>query len=89
VLRDVHAFDGAIRTPGIGYVDYLMPGAFILTVTASAVTTTGVGFAEDLANGAIDRNRSLPIAAPRCWLGDALPGARSARPRPPRRPGRR
>ena len=39
-----------------------MPGAFILTVTASAVTTTGVGFAEDLASGAIDRFRSLPIA---------------------------
>ena len=36
--------------------DYLMPGAFILTVTASAVNTTGVGFAEGLANGAIDRD---------------------------------
>ena len=57
-----YVFGGAIRTPGIDYVDYLMPGAFILTVTASAVTTTGVGFAEDLASGAIDRFRSLPIA---------------------------
>ena len=48
--------------PGIDHADYLMPGAFILTVTASAVTTTGVGFAEDLVGGAIDRFRSLPIA---------------------------
>jgi ABC transporter DrrB family efflux protein len=62
VLLFRYVFGGAIRTPGIGYADYLMPGAFILTVTASAVTTTGVGFAEDLASGAIDRFRSLPIA---------------------------
>jgi ABC-2 type transport system permease protein/oleandomycin transport system permease protein len=62
VLLFRYVFGGAIRTPGIDYVDYLMPGAFILTVTASAVTTTGVGFAEDLASGAIDRFRSLPIA---------------------------
>ena len=62
VLLFRYVFGGAIRTPGISYADYLMPGAFILTVTASAVTTTGVGFAEDLASGAIDRFRSLPIA---------------------------
>jgi len=62
VLLFRYVFGGAIRTPGSSYVDYLMPGAFILTVTASAVTTTGVGFAEDLASGAIDRFRSLPIA---------------------------
>ena len=34
--------------------DYQTPGAFILTVTA--VSTTGVGFAEDLASSAIDRD---------------------------------
>jgi ABC-2 type transport system permease protein/oleandomycin transport system permease protein len=62
VLLFRYVSGGAIRTPGISYVDYLMPGAFILTVTASAVTTTGLGFAEDLASGAIDRFRSLPIA---------------------------
>jgi hypothetical protein len=62
VLLFRYVFGGAIRTPGINYVNYLMPGAFILTVTASAVTTTGVGFADDLASGAIDRFRSLLIA---------------------------
>ncbi|HEY3034804.1 MAG TPA: ABC transporter permease [Streptosporangiaceae bacterium] len=62
VLLFRYVFGGAIRTPGISHADYVMPGAFILTVTASAVTTIGVGFAEDLASGAIDRFRSLPIA---------------------------
>ena len=55
--------------------DYLMPGAFILTVTASAVTTTGVGFAEDLASGAIDRFRSLPIARGAVLAGRMLSDA--------------
>jgi ABC-2 type transport system permease protein/oleandomycin transport system permease protein len=50
VLLFRFVFGGAIETPGVAYVDYLMPGAFIMTVAASAVTTTGVGFAEDLSS---------------------------------------
>jgi ABC transporter DrrB family efflux protein len=75
VLLFRYVFGGAIRTPGIGYADYMMPGAFILTVTASAVTTTGVGFAEDLASGAIDRFRSLPIARSAVLAGRMLSDA--------------
>jgi ABC transporter DrrB family efflux protein len=75
VLLFRYVFGGAIRTPGISYVDYLMPGVFILTVTASAVTTTGVGFAEDLASGAIDRFRSLPIARSAVLAGRMLSDA--------------
>jgi ABC transporter DrrB family efflux protein len=75
VLLFRYVFGGAIRTPGISYVDYLMPGAFVLTVTASAVTTTGVGFAEDLASGAIDRFRSLPIARSAVLAGRMLSDA--------------
>ena len=75
VLLFRYVFGGAIRTPGTSYVDYLMPGAFILTVTASAVTTTGVGFAEDLASGAIDRFRSLPIARSAVLAGRMLSDA--------------
>jgi ABC transporter DrrB family efflux protein len=74
VLLFRYVFGGAIRTPGSSYVDYLMPGAFILTVTASAVTT-GVGFAEDLASGAIDRFRSLPIARSAVLAGRMLSDA--------------
>ena len=58
-----------------------MPGTFILTVTASAVTTTGVGFAEDLASGAIDRFRSLPIARSAVLAGRMLSAGRQAFPR--------
>jgi ABC-2 type transport system permease protein/oleandomycin transport system permease protein len=75
VLLFRYVFGGAIRTPGVNYIDYLMPGAFILTVTASAVTTTGVGFAEDLASGAIDRFRSLPIARSAVLAGRMLSDA--------------
>jgi ABC-2 type transport system permease protein len=75
VLLFRFVFGGAIRTGGMAYVDYLMPGAFILTVTASAVTTTGVGFTEDLATGAIDRFRSLPIARSAVLAGRILSDA--------------
>jgi ABC transporter DrrB family efflux protein len=61
VLLFRYVFGGAIATPGVRYVDYLMPGIFVQT-TAFASTNTGVGLAEDLTKGIIDRFRSLPMA---------------------------
>jgi ABC-2 type transport system permease protein/oleandomycin transport system permease protein len=43
------------------YVDYLMPGVFVQTVTFGSVNT-GVGLATDLQTGIIERFRSLPMA---------------------------
>ena len=43
------------------YVDYLMPGIFVQTVTFGAVSTA-VGLAEDLQKGLIERFRALPMA---------------------------
>ncbi len=61
VLLFRYVFGGAINVPGVPYVDFLMPGIFIQTVAFGA-TNTGVGLAEDLHKGLIERFRSLPMA---------------------------
>ena len=53
VLMFRYVFGGAIDTASLGdvpYVDFLMPGIFVQTVTFGALTT-GVGLAEDLQQG--------------------------------------
>ncbi len=61
VLLFRYVFGGAIATPGESYVNYLMPGIFAQTVAFGAVAS-GIGLAEDLRRGIIDRFRSLPMA---------------------------
>jgi ABC-2 type transport system permease protein/oleandomycin transport system permease protein len=61
VLLFRYAFGGAINTGGIPYVDYLMPGIFAQTVAFGAMGT-GIGLADDLQKGLIERFRSLPMA---------------------------
>jgi ABC-2 type transport system permease protein len=61
VLLFRYVFGGAINVPGVDYVDFLMPGIFVQTVVFGS-TQTGVGLAEDLSRGMIERFRSLPMA---------------------------
>jgi ABC-2 type transport system permease protein/oleandomycin transport system permease protein len=61
VLLFVYVFGGAVTTPGFRYVDFIMPGIFVQTVCFGAVTT-GIGLADDLGKGLIERFRSLPMA---------------------------
>jgi len=61
VMMFRYVFGGAIRVPGIPYVDFLMPGIFVQTVTFGAVSTA-VALGEDLHLGLIERFRSLPMA---------------------------
>lgn len=61
VLLFRYAFGGAISTPGVRYVDYLMPGIFAQTVTFGSLST-GIGLAADLQTGIVERFRSLPMA---------------------------
>ena len=62
VLMFRYVFGGAIRVPGVPhYVDYLMPGIFAQTVAFGSINT-GVGLAQDLGTGLIERFRSLPMA---------------------------
>jgi ABC transporter DrrB family efflux protein len=56
-----YVFGGAIQIPGLAYIDYLMPGIFVQTVAFGA-TQTGIGLAEDMSRGMVDRFRSLPMA---------------------------
>jgi ABC transporter DrrB family efflux protein len=61
VLLFNYVFGGAIQTPGVEYIDFLIPGIVVMTV-AFASFGTGIGLNVDLANGMVDRFRSLPIA---------------------------
>jgi ABC transporter DrrB family efflux protein len=56
-----YVFGGAIDAPGLSYVNFLIPGIIVQTVAFGGITT-GIGLAEDLQKGVIDRLRSLPMA---------------------------
>ncbi|MGB8861547.1 MAG: ABC transporter permease [Ilumatobacteraceae bacterium] len=58
-----YVFGGAIPSgaKGLPYVDYLMPGIFLQTVTFGAINTA-VGLAEDKNKGLIERLKSLPMS---------------------------
>ena len=71
VLLFRYVFGGAIPVPGISYVNFLMPGIFVQTVCFGAVST-GVGLAEDLQKGLIERFRSLPMARSAVLAGRTL-----------------
>jgi ABC-type polysaccharide/polyol phosphate export permease len=63
VLLFTYAFGGAIHPPGVAhYVDYLLPGIFVLAIAFGA-SQTGVAIADDLASGMIDRFHAGPAAA--------------------------
>jgi len=64
VLLFVFVFGGAfeqILPSQISYVDFLMPGIFVQTAIFAALQT-GVGLADDLQKGLIERFKSLPMA---------------------------
>lgn len=55
-------FGGAVRGTGsTKYINFLLPGILAQTALFGAIQT-GVGLAEDLSKGVVDRLRSLPIA---------------------------
>jgi len=61
VLLFAYVFGGAIQTPGVNYINFLIPGIIVQTVIFGSIQT-GVGLADDLTKGMIDRFRSLPMA---------------------------
>jgi ABC transporter DrrB family efflux protein len=64
VLLFVYVFGGAVGRSlphGVTYVDFLLPGIFVQSVTFGA-SQTAVGLAEDLTRGVVDRFRSMPMA---------------------------
>ena len=71
VLLFVYVFGGAIETPGLDYVDFLIPGIIVQSMTFGGFVTA-LGLAEDLKKGLIDRFRSLPMWGPSVLTGRVL-----------------
>jgi ABC-2 type transport system permease protein/oleandomycin transport system permease protein len=74
VLMFRYVFGGAIHVPGVRYVDFLMAGIFVQTVTFGAMNT-GIGLATDLQTGLIERFRSLPMARSAVLAGRTIADA--------------
>jgi ABC transporter DrrB family efflux protein len=74
VLLFTYVFGGAIShslPPGVSYIDYLLPGILVQSVTFRA-SQTAVGLSEDLKLGVIDRFRSMPMARSAVLIGRTL-----------------
>jgi ABC transporter DrrB family efflux protein len=71
VLMFRYVFGGAIKIPGRSYVDYLMPGIFVQTVSFGAINTA-IGLAEDKNKGLLERLRTLPMARSAVLSGRVL-----------------
>ncbi len=71
VLLFRYVFGGAIHVPGGQYVNFLMPGIFVQTVAFGGVTT-GIGLAQDMQRGVIDRFRSLPMSSSAVLTGRTI-----------------
>src|SRR6266516_1623367 len=64
VLLFVYVFGGAVSRSlphGVAYVDFLLPGIFVQSVTFGA-SQTAVGLSQDLERGVVDLFRSMPMA---------------------------
>ena len=62
ILLFRYVFGGAISAPGgIDYVNYLLTGIFVQTITFASIQT-GIGLSEDLSKGIVDRFKSMPLA---------------------------
>lgn len=55
------ALGGSTQVPGGKYIDYLLPGILVQMVMFGGVQT-GIGLADDMGKGIIDRFRSLPMS---------------------------
>jgi ABC transporter DrrB family efflux protein len=68
-----YVFGGAVRTPVPGgkYINYLLPGLLAQVVMFGAIQT-GVGLADDMSRGIVDRFRSLPMSRAAVMAGRTL-----------------
>ncbi|WP_433547515.1 ABC transporter permease [Streptomyces sp. CA-294286] len=68
VLLFAYVFGSSIEVPGIDYREFLIAGIFAQTILFSSVIT-GMGLAEDIQKGLIDRLRSLPMSRSAVLIG--------------------
>jgi ABC transporter DrrB family efflux protein len=71
VLLFRYVFGGAIKTGGIPYVEFLIPGIIVQNIAFGGFVTA-LGLNEDVHKGLIDRFRSLPMARPAVLAGRTL-----------------
>jgi ABC-2 type transport system permease protein/oleandomycin transport system permease protein len=71
VLLFAYVFGGAISTSGHSYIDFLIPGILVQTMSFGGFVTA-MGIAEDLRKGLIDRFRSLPMSRSAVLAGRTL-----------------
>ena len=71
VLLFAYVFGGAIETPGLEYVDFLIPGIIIQSMVFGGFVTA-LGLADDLKKGLMDRFRSLPMSRSAVLTGRTL-----------------
>jgi ABC-2 type transport system permease protein/oleandomycin transport system permease protein len=72
VVLFVYVFGGSIVVPGYrSYEQYVVPGIFAQTVLFGSIYT-GLGIAEDLSRGLVDRLRSLPMAPGAVLIGRTM-----------------
>ena len=68
VVLFAYVFGSSIKIPGVSYREYLIAGVFVQTVIFGS-TFTGVGMADDMTKGIVDRFRSLPMAPSAVLVG--------------------
>jgi ABC-2 type transport system permease protein len=68
VLLFAYIFGGSIDIPGTNYREFLIAGIFAQNIIFGA-SFTGVGLADDMQKGIIDRFRSLPMARSAVLVG--------------------
>jgi ABC-2 type transport system permease protein len=69
IVLFAYVFGGSISVPGFAnYDQYLMPGIFSQSLVFGSAFT-GVGLAEDLSKGLVDRLRSLPMSRAAVLIG--------------------
>ncbi|HEY4521421.1 MAG TPA: ABC transporter permease [Candidatus Paceibacterota bacterium] len=68
LLLFTYVFGGAIKGSSGSYINFLLPGILVQAAIFGAIQT-GVGLAEDLSKGIIDRFKSLPMSRSAVLMG--------------------
>jgi ABC-2 type transport system permease protein len=71
VLMFTYLFGGAISGSTGEYLDYILPGILVMSVTFTTVYS-GVALNTDMTKGVVDRFRSLPVARSAPLVGSLL-----------------
>ncbi len=71
MLMFVYVFGGAMNTGGAKYINYILPGIILMTISSS-VAYIALGVNMDISSGFFDRFRSMPISESSILTGHVL-----------------